>query len=256
MKIIGLITNDFRMYYKLVEEMKKREVPFISLSKEEMIPFNIGVILTTPLENDEINFPKKVTVGVDENITGAIDRALQILRGRKKILYLVIGIDPGMAPGIAVLGDGELINQYKCYSPNDVSGVIEKVFATYEAEKRRVKIGHQAVSFRNRIVNDLLKMKKDWDFVLEIVDETNTTLTKHSPDINAAIEISFMSGAPVESGMEIHPTEGEIKNIQKKSRIASISQVTISRELAASVAMGELSLQKAIEIQKGKTDDL
>ena len=255
MKIIGLITNDFRMYYKLVEEMKKREVPFISLSKNEMIPFNIGVVLTTPLDNDEINFPKKVTVGVDENIAGAIDRAQQILRGRNKILYLVIGIDPGMAPGIAVLGDGELINQYKCYSPNDVSRVIEKVFTTYEAEKRRVKIGHQAVSFRNRIVNDLLKMKKDWDFVLEIVDETNTTLTKHSPDINAAIEISFMSGSPVESGMEIRPTEGEIKNIQKKSRIASISQVTISRELAASVAMGELSLQKAIEIQKGKTDE-
>ena len=256
MKIIGLITNNFRMYYGLVEEMKRREVPFISLSRNEMIPFNIGVVLTTPLESDEIEFPEKVTVGEDGSVAGAVDRAQQILRGRKKILYLVIGIDPGMAPGIAVLGDGELINQYKCYSPQDVSGVIEKVFATYDAEKRRVKIGHQAVSFRNRIVNDLLKLKKEIDFILEIVDETNTTLTKHSPDINAAIEISFMSGAPVERSMEIRPTEGEIRNIQKKSRIASMSQVTISRELAESVAVGELGLQEAIDIQRGKKNDL
>ena len=256
MKIIGLITNDFRMYYRLVEEMKRRDAPFISLSRNEMIPFNIGVVLTTPHESDEIDFPEKVTVGKDGNISGAVDRAQQILRGRKKILYLVIGIDPGMAPGIAVLGDGELINQYKCYSPQDVSGVIEKVFATYDAEKRRVKIGHQAVSFRNRIVNDLLKLKKEIDFILEIVDETNTTLTKHSPDINAAIEISFMSGAPVERSMEIRPTEGEIRNIQKKSRIASMSQVTISRELAESVAVGELGLQEAIDIQRGKKNDL
>ena len=248
MKIIGLVTGEFRIFYGLVRELKKRGLPFVSLSMDEPVPFNVGAVITTGREAPGVDFPCKVVC--DEGPANAVDLALQILRGRGKTKYLVIGIDPGMAPGIAVMADGELINRYKCYSPEEVFSVVEGIFNTYEGEKKYVKIGHQAVTHRNRIVNHLLGLKSEVDFVLEIVDESNTTLSKHDPDINAAVEISFMSGSPVDAEIEIRPSDGEIRWIQKMSRIKSDSRITISGELAKKVATGKLKLREAIELQR------
>lgn len=261
MKIIALITEDFRSFYRVAKELKRRRIPFVSLSLDEMIPFNAGVVITTEGEKKKIHFPKIVAMSggsyESENagmadVSRAVDLAEQILRGRMKIKYLVIGIDPGMAPGLAVVGDGELINQYKCYSPEEVADVVKRIFSTYVSENRKVKIGHQAVTLRNRILNDLMKLRKEMDFILEIADETSTTRSKHNPDINAAIEISFMPGVPVNGTLKIQPTEGEIKDIQRKSRIKSDSKLTITRELATRVATGELELDEAIARQREK----
>ncbi len=250
MKIMALITDEFRLYYGLIRELKRKNISFISLAGGEPIPYNVGVVITTRSCMEEIDFPRKIIVETEGDIPRMVDRALEILRGRVRIKYLVIGVDPGKSPGVAVIGDGELINQYKCYSPQEVSVIVEKVFYTYDAENRKVKVGHQAVTIRNRIINDLLELRKKNEFILEIADETSTTRLKHDPHINAAIEISSMPGSPVESYMNINPTPGELKDIQRISRIRSGSFVTISRTLAARVAIGELDLLEAIAIQK------
>ena len=250
MKIIALMTDEFRLYYGLIKELKRRNVSFISLAEGEPIPYNVGVVITTLTLYEEIDFPRKITVKTENDIPKVVDRALEILRGRTRIKYLIIGVDPGKSPGVAVMGDGELINQYKCYSPEEVSVIIEKVFSTYDAEKKKVKVGHQAVTIRNRIINDLLELGKNFSFILEIADETSTTHTKHNPDINAAIEISSMPGSPVDRPLDVNPTPGELRDIQRISRINSGSQVTISRTLAARVAIGDLDLNEAIALQK------
>jgi len=123
-------------------------------------------------------------------------------------------------------------------------------FFTYVAVKKKIKVGHQAVTIRNRIINDLLELVKKFDFVIEIADETSTTREKNNPDINAAIEISSMPGSPVYRPMDVNPTPGEIRDIQRISRIKSGSELTISRTLAARVATGELDLHEAIALQK------
>ncbi len=250
MKTIGLVTGDFRVFYALVKELKGRELPFVSLAKGEPVPFHVGVVITTAPEAREVDIPHKVIYRGDAE--SAVDQAQLVLRGDRRTKFLVIGIDPGMAPGIAVLADGELINQYKCYSPEDVLSVAERIFNTYQGEKRIVKIGHQAVTLRNRIVNHLLGLRDSVDFALEIVDESNTTLSKQDPDMNAAVEIAFMSGTTVCEPMEIRPSDGEIRFIQKMSRLESDSQITISHELAERVAVGELKLGEAIEEQRRK----
>ena len=250
MKIIALMTDEFRLYYGLIKELKMRNVSFISLVKDETIPDNVGVVITTRAHIEKIDFPNKVTVKTEDEIPQMVDHALEMLRGRTRIKYLIVGVDPGKSPGVAVMGDGELINRYKCYSPEEVSYICEKVFSTYEAEKKKVKVGHQAVTVRNRIINDLRELVKKIDFVIEIADETSTTRVKHDPDINAAIEISSMPGSPVKGPMNVSPTQGEIRDIQRISRIKSGSQVTISRTLAARVATGELDMAEAIALQK------
>ena len=47
--------------------------------------------------------------------------------------------------------------------------------------------------------------------------------------------------------VELQPTEGEVKELQRRSRIKSQGRVTISSDLARKVALGELTLAEAIE---------
>ena len=51
--------------------------------------------------------------------------------------------------------------------------------------------------------------------------------------------------------MSVEPREGEIKELQRISRIKS-KNITISKELAKKVLMGEMELDEAIEIQRRK----
>ena len=124
----------------------------------------------------------------------------------------------------------------------------------YQAQNKKVKIGHQAITYRNRIVNDLWELKDEFDFDLEIVDETSTTRYKHNPDMNAALDISFLPGKPVTHPLSIHPTDGEIRDLQRMSRIKSDSRITISKELARRVAEGDIDISQAIDIQKNHSD--
>jgi len=45
----------------------------------------------------------------------------------------------------------------------------------------------------------------------------------------------------------LNPTEGDLKEIQRQSRIMSLGNLTISTELARLVACGELSMEDAIK---------
>ena len=45
---------------------------------------------------------------------------------------------------------------------------------------------------------------------------------------------------------ELNPTDGDLKEIQRQSRIQSLGGLTISTELARMVACGEISMLEAI----------
>ena len=85
-----------------------------------------------------------------------------------------------------------------------------------------------------------------------MVDESNTTRKTVQPDIKAAIDIALSAGLPIKSKMEVNPTEGEIRDLQRISRLESKGAVTISKQLAKQVASGKISLKRAIYSQQKK----
>jgi hypothetical protein len=58
-----------------------------------------------------------------------------------------------------------------------------------------------------------------------------------------------MKGTRAKKRYIINPTEGEVKDIQRLSRIESGGKITISKELAKKVAKGKLSLKDAMRKQ-------
>lgn len=242
-RVLGVLTRDFRLYHDLISYLKGRDIPFQSLSFDAAVPPEVGVVLTSSGEAPTIDFP--VTVPVEE-VPDAVAKAQLLLRGKMAFREIVIGIDPGPRPGAAILGDGEIIDTRTGSSPEAVLEICLSVLGSYTCETFRVRIGHGDPTNRNRIINVLTRQ----GLLVEIVDEKGTTRRDgrrdEARDIEAAIDIAMGRGVRAETAYEILPTRGEVKDIQRRSRIRSEGRLTISHGLAERVARGEMTLAEAI----------
>ncbi len=243
MKAIGLMTEDARVYFEMLEALKRQDLKFISLNFSDPVPTTVGVIITTEEERDRIDFDRVVTYPEPE---AAIARARMMLAGEKTVKELLIGIDPGIKPGFAVLADGIVLTRSLAPSPEAVAGMVDDVVKEYPTTKIIVRLGNGDRTNRNRIFNAL------WDSgqMVEIVDERNTTKRSQTPDEDAAVEIAMTPGYRPSKRQETEPCDGEIRNIQRISRLESDGMITVSKELAKKVATGEMSLKDAIERQR------
>jgi len=245
MRLIGLLTEDPKAYFEVIETLREEDLKFVSLDFFDPVPANVGVIITTEAERSKIEFDNIVA---DDDPDVAVSRAKRILNGEKPVKNLTIGIDPGVRPGFAALGDGVVMAKSVAESPESVRGKVDELLREYPSANIVVRIGHGDRTNRNRIFNTL------WDdgLRLEIVDERNTTKRSHTPDQDAALEIALTPGYSPCKKQEIEPCAGEIRNIQRISRLESDGSLTVSKELAKRVALGEISLNDAIELQRSR----
>jgi len=244
MKLVGLLTEDPRAYFEMLEVLREQELRYISLEFSDPIPANIGVVITTERERDRVLFDAVVT---DEDPDVAVARAKKSLRGDQNVTDLMIGIDPGHRPGVAALGDGVVLKRSLAPSPEAVRDMVEGILQDYPSDNVIIRIGHGDRTNRNRIFNRL------WDdgHRLEIVDERNTTTRSQTPDEDAAVEIAMTPGYKPYARQKVEPCDGEIRNIQRLSRLESNGELTVSKNLASKVAIGELSMGQAIDLQRG-----
>lgn len=242
-KVLGVLTQDFRLYHDLVAALKARDISFLSLSFTRRVPENVGAVLTSPAEALTVRFPHVVLV---DDIDSAIAKALQLLKGKTAWRELLIGIDPGREPGVAIIGDGEVIDTRLAASPEAVAYHVRQALRTFPADQVKVRIGHGDPTNRNRVLNSLARDR----LRVEIVDEAGTTRRTAQPDVDAAIDIARTPGVRVEPPFDVRPTPGEVREIQRRSRVDSGGRVTISSELAEAVARGEFSLEDAIGRQR------
>jgi hypothetical protein len=253
-KLIGILIDDFRLYHQIVGHLKSKDVRFVSLSAGETPPPNIGAIIVSKALSKELDYEKKVVCESRDDVEFSVNKALQLMKGKKDFGEIVIGIDPGAKPGIAVLADGDVLNTLIARSPEDVLHVVKRTIDTYPTDDLKIRIGHGDKVNRNRIINSLVAK----DLRVEVVDEDRTTRdarqgiwpkTKDKRvDALAALQIAKGRGRIVKEVTHV-PTKGEIKTIQTRSRQLSDGRITISKELAELVVKGKLSMEEAIVLQ-------
>jgi len=248
MKLIGLMTEDPRTYYEVLEVLREKKLRFVSLELGEAIPLNVGAVITTEVEKDDVPFDRIV---VDIDPDEAVWRAQKMLAGDSSVKELLLGIDPGCRPGIAAVGDGAVLVRALATSPESVADHVRKIVDEYPASKTIIRVGNGDRTNRNRIFNSL------WDdgYCLEIVDERNTTTNSPTPDEDAAVEIARTPGYRPNKKQKIEPRPGEIRNIQRLSRLESDGNLTVSKDLANRVASGEISLAQAVSLQRRNGSD-
>jgi hypothetical protein len=239
-----------RFYYESVKELKNRGMEFLTLALDDEIPSIVGVVLTTEEEREQIDFSEVVSA---DDINAAVDECLRIENGlAAPYESLILGIDPGLKPGFAVLGDGKVVHAELLGTPEDILEASRKVLDTYSSRRVTFRVGRGGGVYKERVLKIL---QENFDFPIEVVDESHTTPLTGSgtavKDVIAAVNIALKQGRILKQKIDVSPTNGEIKNIQRDSREVS-GNITISKLLAERVAKGELSIEEAIEAQQGK----
>ena len=243
MKVIGVFTNDFRFFYEVVRLLKEKGEPFVSLGRNGSVPPSVGVVITTPEEKESVRFGKVVGLADPEE---AINTARCLLAGGTKYRTIVVGVDPGKSTGLALFGEGKLLASETVGSPEQVADSISRLLRCLSYSRSVARVGDGDPTKGNRIIRSIWSLFDE----VELVDETGTSVRSEEPDVAAAKRIAMTKGERLEELPTVEPTPGEVRDIQRLSRIESQGSVTISTSLAHSVALGELTLSQAISEQR------
>lgn len=247
MKKIGVYTNNFSLYHDLLEVLKRRKIQYISLSSKKNISNKIGVIITSHDELHNIKLKKVIAADIYDNLDQVVDIAIQTIVGKDLYSRLIIGIDPGEKPGIALIADDIILKKTNVNSPEIILESIKRYLKEYPSISTLIRIGDGSLIHRNRIINLLI----DLDIPIEIVNEKKTTITqnkgRYNKDSEAAAAIALINGIKVQKMQPIKITRGDIKRIQEESRKITEGKFSISEKTAMSVLKGNINLLDAIE---------
>lgn len=236
MRRIAVRTDDFRLSFHLMRELKRRKCNFVMLASSEKWD---GVLLTSPEEVQDGEIP-----ATEETLEISVERAIQASRGLDSAVQLVFGVDPGPRPGIAWLADGVVVGSAQLEQIDSVADHIVGLSSAVEHKRMCVKVGDGAPLIRDRIINQLILRGIE---TLEVNEYRTSQGSRIKTHLHAATRIALMGGSRVHHIRELNPTEGDLKEIQRQSRIMSLGNLTISTELARLVACGELSMEDAIK---------
>ncbi len=201
---IAVVTASGKAYYRLVSELKKRSIKFLSLKPEEPIPAHIKAVVTTENAPKILNREKTIIYDEKDDPAYIIEESLRILQGKNWYNTLIIGVDPGKRFGIAITGDGAVIKTRNYPNVEKTTSVITKALREIKARKKIVKIGDGAKVYGQRLVKSLDKTLPS-DIVFECVKENGTTKPNYTRlkrrrglrDEIAALRISLREGKTI-----------------------------------------------------------
>jgi hypothetical protein len=197
---IALATVSGKAYYKLVSELKRRNLPFLSLKPMDAIPLDIRVIITTKEERRLVTHPNILIFEEEKDPAEVVNEAIRLVHGKSSYEKLVIGVDPGRTFGIAVTGDGRVLETVNCSSIKETMNVILKALERLPATVSQVKIGDGATIYAKEMLQALDKALPE-NTAMEIVCEAGTshpakgmTHQREMKDAMSAIKIAGREG--------------------------------------------------------------
>ncbi len=104
---IAVATVSGRAYYLIVNELKRKNIPFLSITPHEPVPIEIKVVITTEEEKRLINHERVLAYKPGIEPSALVTEAMRIVQGKEAFEKVIIGIDPPVSH-IACLGSPEI----------------------------------------------------------------------------------------------------------------------------------------------------
>ncbi len=177
---VAVATVHGKAYFFMVNELKRRGIPFLSLSPGESVPVEIRVVVTTQNEKQEITHGKILVYDPKKDPEVFGSEIVKILHGKEDYSNIIIGVDPGEAFGLAVIADDSVIDTDNCFSTQETLNMIKRFLRTVDLSKTAitVKIGSGVPVYRDLL--ELLDEELPSHVSLQIVGEAGTNL--YSPE--------------------------------------------------------------------------
>jgi len=196
---IAVVTVSGKAYYKLVNELKNRDIPFLSLVPGDPIPQSIKVVVTTEKEKSMINHPRILVYDAENDPSDIISEALRITMNKDLYEELIIGVDPGKTFGVAVLADGRTLRREELPSMEKTIDLILTELRRNPSKIQRIRIGKGLPDLAEEIARRLERSISE-KVLIEMVDEGGTSSLKNSgfkkklSDADSAIRIASKKG--------------------------------------------------------------
>jgi len=198
---VAVATVSGKAYFLIVNKLKERNIPFISLVPGETVPTEIKAVITTEKEKRRINHEKILNYDSGTDPDALANEVMKVLQGKEAYENIVIGVDPGDVFGLAVIADGKVNETGNCFSIQEALTKINSVIKNVDVSSTvvTIKIGSGVPAYKELL--DTLDVALPPEVVLEVVSEAGTNRplnqNKHRRglrDIASAIRIAGRTG--------------------------------------------------------------
>jgi hypothetical protein len=198
---VAVATVQGKAYFLIVNKLKEKNSPFISLVPGETVPTEVKVVITTEQEKGKVNHEKRLIYDDETEPDSLVNEVVKILQGKEAYEKIVIGVDPGDVFGLAVVADGKVNETANCFSIQEVLKKTETIVKTVDLASTAVtlKIGNGVPAYKDLLEG--LDAALPPEVVLEVVSEAGTSHilneNKHRRglrDIASAIRIAGRTG--------------------------------------------------------------
>ena len=199
---IAVATVSGKAYYQLVNELKARGLPFLSLTPYDTIPIDIKVVITTKNERRFIDHPNVIVFEETMDPATIVNEAIRSAAGKRNHDTMTVGIDPGKTFGIAVLSNGNVLETMAHSSTEQTVNAVLDVLTRNPATTYIIKVGDGAPEYTRALLSQLDEALPK-DVAIEIVSEAGTSHfakeTVHRRglrDAMSAVKIAERRGRP------------------------------------------------------------
>jgi transcriptional accessory protein Tex/SPT6 len=198
---VAVATVQGKAYFLIVNKLKERNIPFISLVPGETVPTEVKAVITTEKEKRRISHEKVLIYDSETEPDTLANEVMKILQGKEAYEKIVIGVDPGEVFGLAVVADGKVNETGNCFSIQEVLNKTKNIIKNVDFSSTvvTIKIGSGVPAYKDLV--DTLDSALPPQVVLEVVSEAGTSRTlnenKHRRglrDIASAIRIAGRVG--------------------------------------------------------------
>ncbi len=245
----AIATENPKILYRVVQLLKKLEIKFVICSPSDQRCDHAHVVLTDPSEKFE-QHEGKIEVTEDFDIDFVRIEMMSKLHDLRKPSRAVVGIDPGMTFGVALVIDGISVYSNSLSSPEAVTILTHKLAnhskTLFPDCPTIVRIGTGSKLYAALLLRSIKNIKIKLQ--IELVNEHKTTITSRAKsDESAAILIAGRSGRPVvDSDMNIEPKEGYVRSLKQFVTQLTRGKKSITSKEARAILAGDFPLEDLI----------
>jgi len=171
---VAVATVEGKAYFLIVNQLRERNIPFVSLVPGDSVPAEVKVVITTEKEKQLINHEKILIFPGENELDILVNEVEKMLQGKEAYEKIIMGIDPGEAIGLAAIADGKVIEESNCFSTKELIDAINKTIKNvdFSLTSVAVKIGNGVPIYTDLLeaLDDELPLKVE----LNVVSEAGT----------------------------------------------------------------------------------
>jgi len=245
----AVATENPKILYRIVQLLKDLEIKFVICSPVDHRCEHAHVVITGPDDNSE-HYVGRIEVTEDFDTDFARIEIMSKLHDLLEPSKAIVGIDPGMTIGVALVIDGIPVYTNSPTSPETVAVLTQTLLdhaqTLFPGSQKLVRIGtgsklYAALILRS-ITNPRIKSS------IELVNEHKTTIIGGAKsDESAAILIAGRSGRPVsDSDLSVEPKEGYVRSLKQYVNKLTRGKKSISSAEARALLAGDSTLEDVI----------